>query len=272
MARKSKIPWLDYTGQDTAHILACKSTHRIDSLLCALEQAIQLRATRMPEVSPTPEELTLLAIMALQREVNNGGYHQFFVNSSRQYALPVVLALTSIGCEAAAALTQKAIDALNLHPPTLKAIEDAILKPDPARDRALDELDQHFYRISGLDAALFTFVESRQQAFVIETMPVAPRPPKRGSPNLIRLGVALDFAPKTDLSFEAVRELAAELAVREEIEPTDAELDGAAYLFLFKSSLKAGQLEQCKGSPDPPSIWPAKTPAIAWSKGNGWRS
>jgi hypothetical protein len=78
MARKNKTPWLDYEGQDTAEILACKGTHRIDSLLCALEQAIQLRQERMPEVATSPEELTLLAIMALDREVNNGGYHQFF--------------------------------------------------------------------------------------------------------------------------------------------------------------------------------------------------
>src|SRR5579862_5181542 len=73
MPPKNKIPWLDYEGQDTAQILACKGTHRIDSLLCALEQAIQLRQSRNPDAGTTPEEHTLLAIMALQREVNNGG-------------------------------------------------------------------------------------------------------------------------------------------------------------------------------------------------------
>jgi hypothetical protein len=88
MARKNKIPWLDYTGQDTAQILACKGTHRIDSLLCALEQAIQLRQNKIPDVATTPE---------VEREVNNGGYHQFFANSSCKYALTVVHALESIG-------------------------------------------------------------------------------------------------------------------------------------------------------------------------------
>src|SRR5271155_1269179 len=102
MARKGKVPWLDYAGQDTAEILACKGTHRIDSLLHALEQAIQLRQDRNPEAATTPEEHTLLAIMALEREVNNGGYRQFFVNSSCQYALTVVPALESIGCDATA--------------------------------------------------------------------------------------------------------------------------------------------------------------------------
>jgi hypothetical protein len=55
MASKNKIPWLDYTGQDTAQILACKGTHRIDSLLCALEQAIELRQNQIPDVTTTPE-------------------------------------------------------------------------------------------------------------------------------------------------------------------------------------------------------------------------
>src|SRR5207248_5032519 len=133
-------------GQDTAEILACKSTHRIDSLLCALEQALQLRQSRFPDIATTPEEHTLLAIMALEREVNNGGYHQFFVNSSCQYALTVVPALESIGCGTTAALTQRALDALSLHPLTLKAIENSIFKPNPERDRALDALDQQFYK------------------------------------------------------------------------------------------------------------------------------
>ena len=86
--------------------------------------------------------------LALQREVNNGGYHQFFSNSSRKHALDVVPALQSIDCDAPAALTQKAIEALNLRPLNLKAIEDSIFKPDAERDQALDALEQQFYKIS----------------------------------------------------------------------------------------------------------------------------
>lgn len=246
MARKNKIPWLDYTGQDTAEILACKETHRIDSLLCAFEQAIGLRHARNPELATTPEEHTLLSIMALKREVNNGGYHQFFVNSSRQYALTIVSALETIGCDTTAALTQKALDALSLHPLTLKAIEDSIFRPNPERDQALDALDQEFYRLSEIEPRLFAFVESRRHAFALGKMSVAPRPPERGNHNLIKLGVGLEFAPQPDLTFDVVRKLAAEIAIQQEIEPAEAELDGAAYLFLFKSFLKLGDMESCE--------------------------
>jgi hypothetical protein len=246
MPRKNKIPWLDYMGQDTAEILAHKATHRIDSLLCALEQAIQLRQSRFPTLATTPEEHTLLAVMALEREVNNGGYHQFFVNSSCKYALTIVPALESIGCVATAVLTQRAINAFNLAPLTVENIENSILKPDPQRDRVLDALDRQFYATFEIEPKLFAFVESCRHAFAIERMPVSPRPPERGNHNLIKLGVGLGFAPKTDLTFEAVRKAAVEVAIRKEIEPSDGELDGAAYLFLFKSFLKTGEMEQCE--------------------------
>jgi Domain of unknown function (DUF4375) len=246
MARKSKIPWLDYEGQNTAEILACRATHRVDSLLCALEQALLLRQERNPSTAITPEEQSLLAIMALQREVNNGGYHQFFVNSSCEYALMVVPALQSVSCDATAALTQKALDALRVHPLAVQAIATSILKPNSKRDQALDALDQQFYGTFEIEPKLFAFVESRPRASAIEKMHVAPRPPKRGNPNLIKLGVGLDFAPKTARTFEAVRKLAAEVAIQKEVEATDLELDGAAYLFLFKSFLRDGDLEQCE--------------------------
>jgi len=242
---------LEYAGQDTAQILVCKGTHQLASLLLALERAIELRQSRFPDVATTPEEHTLLSIMALEREVNNGGYDQFFVNSSRQYALTVVPALEGIGCNTTAALTQKAIDALNLHPLTLEAVGDSILKPNPERDHALEALDKQFYKICEIEPKLFAFVESHRHAFVLGKMSVAPRPPKRGNPNLIKLGVGLDFAPRTDRTFEAVRKLAGEIAIQKEIEPTESELDGAAYLFLFKSFLKAGDLEQCEAFAGP---------------------
>jgi hypothetical protein len=246
MARKKKLPWLDYAGQDTAEILACKSTHRIDSLLHALEAALQLRQGRNPAIAATPEEYALLAILALEREVNNGGYHQFFLNSSSQYALTVVDALRKVGCDATAALTEEAIHTLNQRPLTLEAIRSSIRKPNRERDRVLNALGQRFYKILEIEPKLFTFVESHPRAFAIEKMHVAPRPPERGNRNLIKLEVGLMLSPKPERTLDAVRRLAAEIAIREEIEPTEMELDGAVYLFLFESFLKDGDLEQCE--------------------------
>ena len=54
MARKNKIPWLEYAGQDTAEILACKGTHRIDSLLCVKETG---SPASCPQFLPTGTEI-----------------------------------------------------------------------------------------------------------------------------------------------------------------------------------------------------------------------
>jgi hypothetical protein len=79
-----------------------------------------------------------------------------------------------------------------------------------------------------------------------------PRPPERGTHNLIKLGVGLDFALQTDLTFEAVRKLAAEVAIQKEIEASDAELDRAAHLFIFKSFVRLERWSSLRGLPNSP--------------------
>ena len=84
------LPWLDYTGQSTQELIACKNTHRIDSLLCALEEGIQAKERQDGEAGLTDEERVVLAVRALDREVNNGGFSQFFANSSRRF-VPIIV-------------------------------------------------------------------------------------------------------------------------------------------------------------------------------------
>jgi hypothetical protein len=164
--------------------------------------------------------------------------------------------LERVGCDAVAALTQRVIEAMKVHPLTVRALEESALKPDVERDRALHAVDKQFYAIFEIEPKLFAFVESLAQGFVLGKMEVAPRPPRRGNRNLIALGVGLAFAPKTERAltertFEAVRRLAVEIAIQKEIEPAESELDGAAYLYLFRSCLKTGELEQCEAFAGP---------------------
>jgi hypothetical protein len=64
---------------------------------------------------PTPfEEMTLgeqtaFCVDELEREVNNGGFEQFFLNSSGDYAQSVVDSLRRIGAAQAAELVEEAI-------------------------------------------------------------------------------------------------------------------------------------------------------------------
>jgi len=70
-----------YGGQAIAQLIAMKDSHRVDSLVLAVEQA--LGGKRAEDLSE-PERV-VLAVEAMEREVNNGGYEQFFFNSSREF-------------------------------------------------------------------------------------------------------------------------------------------------------------------------------------------
>lgn len=93
-----------YGGQSTDELIALAGKYRIDSLVLAFEQAIQRKTAALSK-----EESCVLAVEALEREVNNGGYSQFFGNSSGEYAGIVVDALQAIGCPKTAAMTADAI-------------------------------------------------------------------------------------------------------------------------------------------------------------------
>lgn len=85
--------WLDYSGQTIEEIVSAADQYRTDSLVVAVEAAILQKVERLGEESVSEAESLVLAIEAMEREVNNGGYHQFFFNSSRVFTPVVARAL-----------------------------------------------------------------------------------------------------------------------------------------------------------------------------------
>src|SRR5215470_8182521 len=93
------LPFLSsYSGQSPEELLSLESAYRIDSLVLAFEEAVGQKARRQGPQSLSNQELIVLAVEALEREVNNGGYEQFFINSSKEFAPIMVEALGRIGC------------------------------------------------------------------------------------------------------------------------------------------------------------------------------
>ena len=150
------LPWLEYAGQSTAALIAAKETHRIDSILCAFEQAVQRKLEL--EQALSEEEMLILAVEALEREVNNGGYHQFFVNSPL-FAGSIADFLQPIGCERVAAITKKALERLAPAGLSADAVLNAALPEDAVRDEFLTECDQEYYSTREIEPALFHFLE-----------------------------------------------------------------------------------------------------------------
>lgn len=138
--------WFEaYAGQTTDELLALEAGYRIDSLVLAFEQAIQQKTGPL-----STQERFVLAVEALEREVNNGGYSQFFVNSSNEFVDVIVGALHAIGCPKVAGITQAAIAALGvvgeLTPEKAESrASAAIVGENQQLHDALESCDTQFY-------------------------------------------------------------------------------------------------------------------------------
>ncbi|MGA2887376.1 MAG: DUF4375 domain-containing protein [Terracidiphilus sp.] len=160
------LQWLDrYSGQTLDELLALSDTYRIDSLVVALEQALNQKAAEVGEQDLSDEERVVLAVEALEREVNNGGYSQFFTNSSGEYASIIVNSLLLIGCPETANITSGAINALGIQDFSPEALDAAFESENDERDEQLDECDG-LYSGTGEDIAgqLFEFVRANKDA------------------------------------------------------------------------------------------------------------
>lgn len=130
-----------YDGQTAEELLALEHDYRIDSLVLAFEEGIQRKAGELSR-----GERYVLAVEGLEREVNNGGYSQFFSNSSKEFVDVIEEALLAIGCPKTAALTADAIRALGITGAvTPPAAEDAVRANDEDIEAALNECDARYY-------------------------------------------------------------------------------------------------------------------------------
>ena len=136
--------------------------------MLAFEEALGKKAERLGVSKLSEEELVVLAIEALEREVNNGGYDQFFFNSPE--FVPLVLgALNRIGCSEVAELAGKAIGCLGLPDSITEATVERVMEDDSdERDLRLEECDNQYYDIAGdLAGPLLRFIEEYKDKFVL---------------------------------------------------------------------------------------------------------
>jgi len=160
------LKWLDgYSGETIEELIAMASEYRIDSLLLAMEEALNQKAADAGEQDLSDEECIVLAVEALEREVNHGGFAQFFANASGQYAAIIVNSLLAIGCPEVANIASGAINALAIQDFSPEEIDEALESEDEERDEQLEECDG-LYSGVGEDIAgqLFEFARAHQDA------------------------------------------------------------------------------------------------------------
>jgi predicted transcriptional regulator len=162
------VGWLEgYSGQTVDELLLFEGTEGVYTILSALEQAVKDKVSAAGTLKMTGVERMLLSAMALLREVNNGGYDQFFRNSSRRFAPAIVDDLVRVGCTEIADITQQALDSLNLPELTVAAIEAVMGTESTSRDRALQRCNIAFYSQTEVWGRLFLYVKAHQDGIRI---------------------------------------------------------------------------------------------------------
>jgi Domain of unknown function (DUF4375) len=156
------LQWLDrYSGESVDELIALEGKYRTDSLVLAFEQAMYQKAARVGKNRLTVEERVILAVEALEREVNNGGYDQFFLNSSREYSPTIVDALRRIGCSKTAEITQKALLIVHGLPRADRQTENGPW--DKVQD-ALGECDSLYFQApENIEESLFAFIKANRE-------------------------------------------------------------------------------------------------------------
>ena len=162
----AELKWLDgYSGETIEELIAKAGEYRVDSLLVALEEALNQKAAEEGEQDLSDEERIVLAVEALEREVNNGGFGQFFTNSSGQYTPILVNSLLHIGCPETANIASGAINALGVEDFSPEALEAAFESEDEERDEQIEECDGLFFGTGeDIEGQLFEFVCAHQDA------------------------------------------------------------------------------------------------------------
>ena len=150
--------WLEaYGGQSANELLALASEYRVDSIVVAVESALLARAGGLNEV-----ENTVLVVEGYEREVNNGGHHQFFLNRP-ECAKDVGAALNRIGCPQAAHIAHEALRLLRAPDgATPEAVQQALeAGGEPLRQALADRCDAPFFEgVEPIADCLFAYLEA----------------------------------------------------------------------------------------------------------------
>jgi hypothetical protein len=136
--------------------------------LILLSESNQTDCDKKPFEQQSFPQKVFSAIWALEREVNNGGFWQYFVNSSAESAYFVIEALTTIDALAAADICRRAIDIAfpNGLPPTEENIRASAEERQDELRQKLDLLEQEFYQYpDNLTDLLYVFVAKHPDEF-----------------------------------------------------------------------------------------------------------
>lgn len=108
-------------------------------------------------------------IWVLEAEVNNGGYSQFYYNSSGQYYLHLPEALRRVGATQFADLTERANKVFEIEKTTIFQNQSTDPFSESDKDDPLDPLDTEFYALyqtENLEQIQVEYIRNHKKEFV----------------------------------------------------------------------------------------------------------
>ncbi|MEW6304801.1 MAG: DMP19 family protein [Verrucomicrobiota bacterium] len=134
-------------GSTTDEILSHENDDKKGNVLGALFYRIGLKAESRGESSLTETERRLCAAHGLDGEVNNGGFDQYFFNSTGDAAETALAGLKDMGATAAAALLERAMAVFpGGKPPVDRERRQEEMEKIESRSKPVwDQCDREFY-------------------------------------------------------------------------------------------------------------------------------
>lgn len=134
-----------------------------ESYLIALSDKVVPLIWESPPVEMTEPERVFVCVWQLEAEVNNGGFAQYYTNSSGDLAADAPAALEAIGATHTAGIVRAANALFRGGPPRdPEAREDAF---DSVADDAFEELDDRFLAYEDdLSSLLYAYVQTNRSA------------------------------------------------------------------------------------------------------------
>ena len=152
-----ELAWFENSEKLTLpEIIPLEGRFRLDSLIWAAEAALEAQN------SSSEAARTFLGVCGLEREVHNGGFNQFFFNSSGKYASHIVDSLDRIGSVKIRSIARDAIECIGAAPHWgAEEFHFAAAESSDEIDERLDALDEEYYdarQIEDIDALLWGFL------------------------------------------------------------------------------------------------------------------
>ena len=111
-------------------------------------------------------ERVLYVVQGLEMEVNNGGFAQFFFNSSGDFANEVVSACLKIGATQTAEICRKAVSVFGRRVPADRDKRDDMISDNEEIEEILDECDDAFFACEeNLLALSYPYILKNKEAF-----------------------------------------------------------------------------------------------------------